>query len=67
MSHEKQTEFRKALPRLSFLNTLIIFEKKEYIVYLQPMENRGKCKMQVTNGHDFWVEDFDYEKFEQKR
>jgi hypothetical protein len=31
------------------------------------MENKGRCKIQVTNGFDFWVEDFDFEKFEQKR
>jgi hypothetical protein len=46
---------------------MIIHEKKEYIIYFQPMENKGKCKIQVTNGFDFWVEDFDYDKFEQKR
>jgi len=31
------------------------------------MENKGRCKIQVTNGFDFWVEDFDFDKFEQKR
>lgn len=31
------------------------------------MESKGKCKIQVTNGFDFWVEDFDFEKFELKR
>ena len=67
MSGDKQTEFRRALSKLSFLNTMIIHEKKEYIIYFQPMENKGKCKIQVTNGFDFWVEDFDYDKFELKR
>lgn len=67
MSGDKQGEFRRALGKLSFLNTMIIHEKKEYIIYFQPMENKGKCKIQVTNGFDFWVEDFDYDKFEQKR
>lgn len=67
MSGDKQGEFRRALGRLSFLNTMIIHEKKEYIIYFQPMENKGKCKIQVTNGFDFWVEDFDYDKFELKR
>ncbi len=46
---------------------MIIHDKKEYIIYFQPTENKGKCKIQVTNGFDFWVEDFDYDKFELKR
>lgn len=46
---------------------MIIHEKKEYIIYFQPMENKAKCKIQVTNGFDFWVEDFDFHKFELKR
>lgn len=68
MSDTRQIqEFRKSLGKLSFLNTMIIHEKKEYIIYFQPMENKGKCKIQVTNGFDFWVEDFDFDKFELKR
>ncbi|CAD8082108.1 unnamed protein product [Paramecium primaurelia] len=64
---ERRVEFCRALGKLAFLNTLIIYNQKEYIIYFQPMESKGRCKIQVTNGFDFWVEDFDLEKFEQKR
>lgn len=45
MSDTRQVEYRKSLGKLSFLNTMIIHDKKEYIIYFQPMENKGKCKI----------------------
>ena len=64
---ERQNDYKRALTKLSFLNTMLTHDKKDYIIYFQPMENKGRCKIQVTNGFDFWVEDFDYDKFETKR
>ncbi|KAM3134068.1 hypothetical protein pb186bvf_013794 [Paramecium bursaria] len=57
-------EFAKGVQKLSFVTILIEHAKKEYIFLYQPNPSKHRLKISLTDGFDFWTDEFDFEKFE---